>query len=218
MNRILIAALSIIFCSSCSEKKQTALEKTDDSLTSSAPKLALFWLTNKNGLKMSVTNFGGRSVSLSVPDKKGNFDDVVLGFDSLDQYVKVSNVYGALIGRYGNRIAKGKFTIDGTEFQLEINNGVNSLHGGPKGFHNQFWNATPIKIGGTDALELRYKSADGEAGYPGTLDIKVTYTLTDQNEVLIDYEATTNKATIINLTNHSFFNLAGEGKGDILGH
>ncbi len=217
MNRIIITSLIIIFYSSCSEKKQTAMETTSDT-TAITPKLELYTLSNKNGMKMTVTNYGGRIVTLMVPDKKGNFGDVVLGFDSLKQYLEGSHVYGALIGRYGNRIAKGKFKIDSAEYQLAINNGVNSLHGGPKGFHNQFWQARPFKNGDADALELIYKSVDGEEGYPGNLDVKVVYTLTDQNEVVLDYEATTDKATIINLTHHSFFNLQGEGIGDILGH
>lgn len=167
---------------------------------------------------MTVTNYGGRIVTLLVPDKNGKMSDVVLGFDSLKRYLVGSHVYGALIGRFGNRIAKGKFKLEGAEYQLAINNGINSLHGGPKGFHNQFWQAEPFQNGDDDAVELRYKSVDGEEGYPGTLDVKVVYTLTDQNEVVIDYEATTDKATIINLTHHSFFNLQGEGEGDILGH
>lgn len=193
------------------------MEKPSDT-TAIAQNLEVYTLTNKNGMKMTVTNFGGRIVTLLVPDKTGNMSDVVLGFDSLKQYLAGSHVYGAMIGRFGNRIAKGKFKIDGTEYQLAVNNGVNSLHGGPKGFHNQFWQATPIKNGDVDALALRYRSVDGEEGYPGTLDVKVVYTLTDQNEVVIDYEAITDKATIINLTHHSFFNLQGEGQGDILEH
>ena len=195
------------------------MDKATDSLAvATSPELELYTLTNKNGIVMTVTNFGGRIVTLLVPDKNGKMNDVVLGYDSLQKYLKSGGVYGAVIGRYGNRIAKGKFKVDGTEYQLAVNNGINSLHGGPKGFHNQFWQTMPVKNGESDALELRYKSVDGEEGYPGRLDVKVTYTLTNQNEVVIDYEATTDKPTILNLTNHSFFNLAGEGVGDILAH
>ena len=219
MNKFIIILLLTIFYSSCSEKKPPAMDKASDTLTAdSTPTLEVYSLANKNGLTMTVTNYGGRIVTLLVPDKNGKMSDVVLGFDSLKRYLVGSHVYGALIGRFGNRIAKGKFKLDGAEYQLAINNGINSLHGGPKGFHNQFWQAEPFQKGDDDAVELRYKSVDGEEGYPGTLNVKVVYTLTDQNEVVIDYEATTDKATIINLTHHSFFNLQGEGEGDILGH
>jgi aldose 1-epimerase len=218
MKQIIIAMLAFISCVSCSEKKQNMDKSTDSLALVTMPELELYSLTNKNGLAMTVTNFGGRIVTLLVPDKNGEIEDVVLGYDSLKKYLTEGGVYGALIGRFGNRIAKGKFKIDGAEYNLAVNNGVNSLHGGPTGFHNQYWDATEIKNGEADALELHYKSIDGEEGYPGTLDVKVTYTLTDQNEVVIDYEAITDKATIINLTHHSFFNLQGEGKGDILGH
>ena len=217
MNKLIVILFLTIFYSSCSEKKQTAMEKTSDT-TAITPRLEMYALTNKNGLTMTVTNYGGRILTLNVPDKNGKMDDVVLGYDSLPKYLTGGGVYGAMIGRFGNRIAKGRFTIDSTEYQLAINNGINSLHGGPKGFHNQFWQATPIKNGDADALELRYKSLEGEEGYPGTLDVKVVYTLTNENEVVIDYEASTDKPTIINLTHHSFFNLQGEGEGDILGH
>ena len=218
MNKIITSLFVIILCSSCSEKKQTMDKAIDSLAVVTAPKLEVYSFANKNGITMTVTNFGGRIISLVVPDKNGKPGDVVLGFDSAKQYVTGGGVYGATIGRFGNRIGKGKFKIDGAEYQLAINNGINSLHGGPTGFHKQFWQATPIKNGEANALELRYKSVDGEEGYPGTLDVKVVYTLTNENEVVIDYEGTTDKPTIINLTNHSFFNLAGEGVGDILAH
>ena len=217
MEKKFLYLLIVILSSSCFEKIQS-MDKAADSVAVVVPNLELYTLTNKNGLTMTVTNFGGRIVTLLVPDKNGQMDDVVLGYDSLEKYLTNGGVYGAMIGRFGNRIAKGKFKVDGVEYQLAINNGINSLHGGPKGFHNQFWQTVPIKNNESDALELRYKSVDGEEGYPGTLDVKVVYTLTDQNEVVIDYEATTDKPTILNLTNHSFFNLAGEGVGDVLAH
>ena len=178
--------------------------------------LNVYTLTNKNGLTMRVTNWGGRIMSLMVPDKKGAMADIVLGYDSADQYRNGNPYFGALIGRVGNRIAKGKFSLEGKEYNLAINNGVNALHGGPRGFHNVYWEAIPSAS--TNALELHYLSKDGEEGYPGNLDVKVTYTLTDKNELMIDYAATTDKTTIVNLTHHSFFNLAGDGGGDILKH
>ena len=190
-------------------------QSTSDSL---AAQLTVYTLGNSSGLSMSVTNFGGRIVSLFVPDKDGTASNIVLGYDSLKQYLTGNPYFGAIIGRYGNRIAKGKFSLEGKEYLLAINNGRNALHGGPRGFHNQCWQAEPFQNEGSDALELRYASTEGEEGYPGTLKVKVVYTLTDQNELVIDYEATTDKATVINLTQHSFFNLAGEGSGDILNH
>jgi aldose 1-epimerase len=165
-----------------------------------------------------IISYGGIIVSLKVPDRNGNSADVVLGFDDLDGYVSNSNgtkgaFFGALIGRYGNRIAKGAFTLDGKKYSLPINNAPNSLHGGPHGFNNVVWKAKEI----ADGVELTYLSKDGEAGYPGDLTTTVRYTLVN-GELKIDYSATTDKDTIVNLTNHSYFNLAGEGKGDILKH
>lgn len=172
-------------------------------------------LKNKNGLVAVITPFGGKVISLWVPDKTGKLGDVVLGYDLADEYIKGNPYFGALIGRYGNRIAKGKFSLDGKEYQLATNNGANALHGGPHGFHNLLWqkkNSTP------NQLVLTYLSKDGDEGYPGNLNAQVTYTLTDDNELMIDYEAVTDAPTIVNLTHHSFFNLAGEGNGDILNH
>src|SRR6185295_8729653 len=142
--------------------------------------------------------------------------DVVLGYDSASQYLNGNPYFGALIGRVGNRIAKGKFVLEGKEYSLNINNGVNSLHGGPRGFHNVYWQA--MVAPSPNILELHYLSQDKEEGFPGNLDVKVTYTLSDNNELTIDYFATTDKTTVVNLTHHSFFNLAGEGAGDVLNH
>ncbi len=174
-----------------------------------------FVLVNQNGLRMTVINYGGKIISLFVPDKKGKLDDIVLGYDSLSQYPSGNPYFGAMIGRYGNRIAKGKFLLNGKNYQLNLNNGANALHGGPNGFHNVYWSANPID---KNKLELIYQSKDGEEGYPGNLSVKVTYTLSDQNELTIDYKATTDQETIVNLTHHSFFNLAGAGNGTILDH
>lgn len=184
----------------------------------SESQLKQFTLQNANGVKMTVTNFGGRIISLWVPDKTGVLGDIVLGYDSLKEYLSGNPYFGAMIGRYGNRIAQGKFSLDGKEFRLATNNGVNALHGGPGGFHNVLWNveSKPTEFG--ESLVMTYTSQAGEEGYPGTLTVKVTYTLTPQNELVIDYTVLTDQPTIVNLTHHSFFNLAGEGRGDILNH
>jgi len=200
-----------------------AMPKKETPLSGMKPvdpaELKRYVMTNANKMSVTVTNFGGRVVSLQVPDRDGNFADVVLGYDSLPAYLAGNPYYGAMIGRYGNRIAKGKFTLDGTEYSLATNNGVNALHGGPGGFHNVLWRVEEKQVKDGQALELTYVSDDGEEGYPGTLTTQVTYTLpTNSNELIIDYEATTGSTTVVNLTHHSFFNLAGEGSGDILGH
>lgn len=178
----------------------------------------IYTLTNKNGASAQITNYGGIVVTLNVPDRSGRLDDVVLGFDNLEEYLKVHPFFGALVGRYGNRIANGKFSLHGVEYTLAQNDGPNSLHGGLKGFDKVFWDAKPLDTPNGPALELTYLSQDGEEGYPGNLLVKVTYTLTHNNELKIDYSATTDKDTVINLTHHSYFNLAGAGKGDILAH
>lgn len=178
----------------------------------------IYTLTNKNGVSAKITNYGGIVVSLNVPDKSGQLGDVVLGFDNLEDYRKAHPFFGALAGRYGNRIANGKFSLNGIEYRLAQNDGPNSLHGGLKGFDKVIWKAKPIDTPAGPTLELTYLSQDGEEGYPGNLSVKVVYTLTHDNELRIDYTATTDKDTIVNLTHHSYFNLAGAGKGDILDH
>lgn len=176
----------------------------------------LYTLRNKNSAKATITNYGGRLVSLLVPDKAGNLVDVVAGFDRIEDYEQATEPYfGATIGRYGNRIAKGKFTLDGKVYTLFTNNGVNTLHGGKKGFQYVVWDAKQVN---PQTLELRYLSKDMEEGFPGNLNVKVTYTLKDDNALEISYEATTDKNTVVNLTNHAFFNLNGENSGSILNH
>ena len=175
--------------------------------------VSLFTLTNKNGMEVKITNYGGIITSIKVPDAKGVLGDVVLGFDSLDDYVTKNNNFGATIGRYGNRIGKAKFTLAGKEYKLAANNGENSLHGGIKGFNKVIWTPRELPDG---RLELSYLSKDGEEGFPGNLKATVTFTLTDANALRIEYAATTDKETVVNLTNHTYFNLKGDG--DILGH
>jgi len=176
----------------------------------------LFTLTNKNGVKAMITNYGGRLVSLYIPDKEGKMTDVVAGFSSVKGYQNSTEPYfGATIGRFGNRIARGKYKIDGKPYTLFINNGVNTLHGGKKGFQDVVWDANQVN---PKTLELNYVSKDMEEGFPGNLTVKVTYALTDENGLEISYEARTDKKTIINLTNHAFFNLNGESSGSILNH
>jgi aldose 1-epimerase len=180
--------------------------------------VTLYTLTNSNGLEVRATNFGGIIVSVRTPDKQGRMDDIVLGFDDLQGYLDNKPYFGAIIGRYANRIAAARFTLDGVQYSLAANNGPNSLHGGIKGFNKVVWSAEPFENSTGVGLIFTYTSKDGEEGYPGNLRAKVTYTLTDQNELTFDYEAMTDKATPVNLTQHSYFNLAGDGRGDILGH
>jgi len=178
--------------------------------------VALYTLKNNKGMVAQITNFGGRIINLWTPDSSGKFDDVVTGFATFEDYKNARGSYfGALIGRYGNRIANGKFTLDGVEYQLPLNNGKTSLHGGPNGFNTVVWDARKFKNAKQeDALELKYLSRDGEAGYPGNLSVTVVYTLTNKNELKIEYLATTDKKTIVNLTNHTFFNLHGFSSGE----
>ncbi len=177
--------------------------------------VAVFYLKNQN-ISIAITNYGARVVSFLIPDKSGAITDIVVGFNGIHYYMKADcPYYGAIIGRFANRIAKGNFTLDGKNYQLELNNGPNALHGGSNGFHNHVWDALQID---ESSIELKYISIDGEEGYPGTMTTKVTYTLSDDNEFRIDYELSTDKKTIANITNHNFWNLNGEGSGDILDH
>lgn len=219
------AIVAIVFQSACNQSTQKSSEKTDTISQDSAvsfnaqldgKEVNIYTLTNSKKAKATVTNYGARLVSLQVPNKAGTFTDVVLGYDKAQTYKENKTSYfGAIVGRYGNRIANGKFVLAGKTYQLEQNDGVNSLHGGSNGIYDKVWNANQTD---DKTLKLTYHSPDGEAGYPGNLAITVTYTLTDDNELDIAYEASTDKETILNLTNHAYFNLSGEGDSTILDH
>jgi aldose 1-epimerase len=176
------------------------------------------WSLENGGTRLKVLSWGGVVQCLEIPDRHGRYSNVSLGFDNIDDYVAKTPYFGALIGRYGNRIAKGQFTLDGTSYQLSVNDGVNSLHGGTKGFDKRIWDVEGFTSGSDVGLHLYYTSVDGEMGYPGTLKAKVTYTLNKHGDWRIDYEATTDKATVLNLTSHVYWNLAGEGSGTIENH
>ena len=191
-----------------------SIQKTTFGKMPNGANALLYTLKNKNGLTVKITSYGGCITEILVPDKSGKVADVVLGFDNLDQYLKESPYFGATVGRYANRIAKGKFSLDGVEYTLPINNAPNSLHGGPRAFNNVNWQSEATG----DALTLKHFSGDGDQGYPGNLHTTVVFSFSDTNDLRIDYEATTDKPTPINLTNHSYFNLAGAGSGTILDH
>jgi aldose 1-epimerase len=180
--------------------------------------VALYTLTNTKGLEMGVTNYGGIVVSLMVPDRDGHMGDIVLGYNNVEAYVKKNPHFGCIVGRYANRIGSAKFSLDGKEYTLAVNNGANSLHGGNKGFDKIVWDSKELAKKDAVGIEFKYLSKDGEEGFPGNLSVTVIYWLTNENEFKIEYTATTDKATVVNLTHHSYFNLTGEGSGDILGH
>jgi len=214
--------VGLLFLAGCKESKEApgagSITKGPFGTTEEGRFAHLYTLRNAAGMEAQITNYGGIVTSLKVPDRNGKLDDVVLGFDNLDSYLKGHPYFGALVGRYGNRIAKGKFTLNHAEYALATNNGPNSLHGGLKGFDKALWQPKELETKDGPALELTYLSKDGEEGYPGNLTVKVIYTLTNQNELRIDYTAQTDKDTVVNLTHHSYFNLAGAGTRDILEH
>ena len=222
---VLIVAISTVSCGGSGqnkEKSKAGIVKEDFGQFKGLP-VDLYTLTNNNGMVMKITTYGGTITELHVPDRDGQMGDVVLGFDNLAGYIspeyeKSNPNFGAIIGRYGNRIAKGKFSLDGVDYTLAINNGENHLHGGNIGFNRVVWAAKPIESAGGNSLELTYTCKDMEEGYPGNLQVTVTYTLTDANELKIDYRAVTDKATPCNLTNHSYFNLSAGKHPDIARH
>ena len=213
---ILLCSVLCLFC--CIVVNAQKITRADFGKTADGETVELFTLTNKNGMEARITNYGGIVVSLTAPDRNNQYGDVVLGFNDLESYLKGHPYFGCIIGRYGNRIAKGHFSLNGVEYKLAVNNGPNHLHGGIKGFDKVVWKATPRTTKTGASLSLTYLSKDGEEGYPGNLNSTVVYTLTNRNELRIDYSASTDKNTVINLTHHSYFNLAGEGNGDILNH
>ena len=227
-NLITVTMMTTSVLTACNNAEQKREEST--SVTAASEKITkadwgetdgkkvyLYTLTNNNGVQVKISNYGGTVTSWITPDKSGNKSSIVLGFDSLSGYLAKPPYFGATIGRYGNRIGKGKFKIDTAAYTLATNNGENHLHGGNKGFDKVVWDATPA-ADSSASLVLNYVSKDGEEGYPGNLKVTVTYTLTDDNELLIDYSAETDKATPVNLTNHSYFNLTGDASKTILDH
>src|ERR1700730_10369326 len=215
MASVKFVLLSVLIMTSCSSPNKQGKSQPFGKTRAGAP-AELFTLTNSKGMQADIMTYGGILVSLKVPDRSGYLSDLVLGFDSLDGYQSNPAPYfGALIGRYGNRIGGARFTLNGTQYKLAQNNGPNHLHGGLRGFDKVVWKTrTPD----AHSIELTYLSKDGEEGYPGNLTATVTYTLTNENEIRIDYKATTDKPTPANLTNHSYFNLGGPASGDILDH
>jgi len=214
---VLAAGLGAAWLVGCaSTPQESGRIRTEPFGSADGQAVTLYTLRNSKGAEARICNYGGIVVSLKVPDKNGTIGDVVLGYDKLEDYVKVTPYFGCLVGRYGNRIARGQFTLNGVTCTLATNNYPNALHGGAKGFDKRVWQAKAYDSPAGPQLVLRYVSKDGEEGYPGTLFVKAAYTLTEDNGLRLDYAATTDKDTVLNLTHHSYFNLAG--KGDILGH
>jgi aldose 1-epimerase len=192
------------------------ISKQGFGMTTDGEPVELYTLTNYKGMEARIMTYGGTVVSLKVPDRNGKIGDIVLGYETLDGYLKNNPFFGSIVGRYGNRIGKASFTLNGKQYSLQKNNGENTLHGGVKGFDKVVWKAKEVNTVNGSGLSLTYLSKDGEEGFPGNLSVTVVYTLTNNNELKIDYSATTDKTTVVNLTHHSYFNLAGEG--DILKH
>jgi aldose 1-epimerase len=196
----------------------TAVQRTPFGRLPTGENAELFTLRNAHGIEVHLTNYGGIITSIKTPDRTGKFADIVLGYDELAGYLKSSPYFGAIVGRYANRIARGRFILDGKTYTLAVNNGPNSLHGGLRGFDKVVWNAKPFRNRDGEGVALEYTSRDGEEGYPGTLLARVTYTLASDDRLIVDYDATTDKATPINLSQHTYWNLAGDAPRDILGH
>ena len=220
-----LSAVAALFLGACTVAPQTGAPapttgpvSTQFGTLPNGQSTQLFTLRNAHGIEIQLTNYGGIITSLKTPDRAGRFADIVLGYDNLAAYVANSPYFGAIVGRYANRIARGHFTLDGATYTLAVNNGPNSLHGGLRGFDKVIWNARPFQNQDGQGVALDYTSANGEEGYPGTLHATVTYTLTPDDRLIVDYAATTDKATPINLSQHSYWNLAGNASRDILGH
>jgi len=214
-----IFIIGIVIMPGC-QKKEHAMEVTQEKFgaISDGQEITLYTMKNENGMVVKITNYGGIVTELWVPDKGGVLGDVVLGFNNLTDYMGDHPYFGCIVGRYANRIAGGKFKLDGKEYTLAKNNGNNHLHGGMKGFDKVFWKSSKQSGRDSVAVRLQYESNDGEEGYPGKLSVSVTYALNNKNELRIHYETTTSKPTVVNLTHHGYFNLAGAGSGDVLKH
>ena len=210
-----LGAACLVGCA-CMSGTSASIAKAPFGKTPDGTPVDIYTLRNANGVEARICNYGGIVVSLKTPDKNGKLGDVVLGYDDLDSYVKNNPFFGCFVGRYGNRIAGGKFTLDGQTYLLATNNGPNHLHGGIRGFDKAVWSAQTIQGDHGPALEMRYVSKDGDEGYPGNLSVTAVYTLTEDNGLRLDYTATTDMPTVVNLTQHSYYNLAG--RGDILNH
>ncbi|MBA24911.1 MAG: galactose-1-epimerase [Candidatus Marinimicrobia bacterium] len=220
MNKLInfiVGSTLILLITGCDDKSISLYEE-DYGVLDNGILIKQYIFENDNQMKVKIINYGAIVVSIEVPDKKGKINDVVLGYDSIDGYVQDPSYFGAIVGRVGNRISKGKFSLDGKDYALAINNNENHLHGGIQGFNKKVWTPEITESNGLPALKLTYLSPDGEEGYPGNLNLEVTYTISNKNELIIDYFGTTDKATILNPTNHSYFNLSGAGNGDILDH
>jgi aldose 1-epimerase len=215
---IALSGLGMITAAAAVDTGSMSIKSEAWGTTKDGQKVTLYTLHNAKGMEARIADYGCIIVSLTAPDKKGKFADVVLGFDNLADYEAKNPFFGCVAGRYANRIAKGRFKLNDTEYKLAVNNGPNSLHGGKVGFDKKVWRSEPLRRANGVGVELRYTSADGEEGYPGKLDCRVTYLLTNDNSLEIEYTATTDKPTVVNLTNHSYFNLGGEGSGSILDH
>jgi aldose 1-epimerase len=207
----------LLLCGAGGQRRR-AVQREDFGQTADGQSVELYTLTNRHGVEVKIMTYGATVVSIKVPDRAGHIADVALGFDRVSDYEKDTHYVGPVIGRYANRIARGRFKLNGVEYKLAVNNGENHLHGGLRGFDKVVWQARPVRTRAGAAVVLTYLSRDGEENYPGNLSVRVTYTLTERDELRIDYAATTDKDTVVNLTNHSYFNLAGHGSGDILGH
>jgi len=218
---ILITTLfiSAVIIYSCNQQsKDKAMVKKETHGTYKGKEVSLFTLTNKNGNVLKLSSFGARIIWIEVPDRNGVKDNVTFGFDTFEGMINGDPYFGSVVGRYANRIAKGKFTLDGVEYSLALNNGPNSLHGGPGGWHSVVWDGEAVKNSQSPAVKFTYHSPDMEEGYPGNMHVEVIYTWSDKDEIIIDYLCTTDKKTVLNITNHAYFNLQGAGNGDILGH
>jgi aldose 1-epimerase len=212
-----VFAFLIILCA-CQQKEEISMRKDLFGKLGDGREVYLYTVKNTNGLELKVTNFGASVVSLKVPDRSGTLEHVILGYPRLEEYVRLRHFFGAIVGRWGNRIAKGKFTLGDQEYALAVNEGENHLHGGIKGFDRVLWDTEEKTTNNDPEIILSYLSKDGEEGYPGNLFVSVTYSLTSQNELKIDYSIKTDKLTIKNVTNHSYFNLSGNAKSDIMNH